>query len=134
GRHAVHGVAVRPDATLAGTSTFELADDGLFLNEGRVAPGASIGTMSVDGNFRQNSSGQLQVEFNPAGQHDVLAVSGTVDLAGTLEMTPVEGWYGNAYSLQAQPVAAGGTVAGGFEAVTVASVSPTLTFTARPLG
>lgn len=130
GHHAVHDVAVRPEAILAGTPVFALANGAEFLNEGRLMPGTSIGTLSVEGDFRQTASGRLQVEFTPDGEHDVLAVSGSVDLAGTLELAPTEGWYDNAWTLQAEPVLAAGARAGDFETLAVASVSPTLAFDA----
>lgn len=132
GRHEVHGVAVRHAATLAGTSSFELAGDGLFRNEGIVAPGNSVGAMAVMGDFQQAPSGRLQVEFNTVGKHDVLEVSGTVDLAGTLELTPLEGWYSTAWALQAQPVVAGDGLTGAFDTVSFAAISPTLSFNAQP--
>lgn len=134
GAHEVHGVAVRPGATLAGATAIALAGDGEFLNEGTVAPGNSIGTLAVHGNYRQTSSGRLQVEFNSAGQHDLLAVSGALDLAGTLELQPEAGWYDAAWRFDMVPAAAAGATNGAFETVSIADVSPTLDFRASPKG
>src|SRR5690606_19230615 len=128
GRHEIHSVAVRPHATLAGTGAYALADAGEFLNEGVMAPGNSIGTITVDGAFRQTASGRLHTEFDSAGAHDVVAVSGTIDLAGTLQLQPLEGWYDSAWNLDAQPVQGTGARTGAFDTVTVAHVSPTLNF------
>lgn len=132
GRHEIHSVAVRPHATLAGTGAYALADAGEFVNEGVMAPGNSIGTITVDGAFRQAASGRLHTEFNSAGAHDVVAVSGTIDLAGTLQLQPLEGWYDSAWNLDAQPVQGTGARTGAFDTVTVAHVSPTLSFAALP--
>lgn len=134
GHHEVHGVTVRPRAGLAGATAFELADDGLFLNEGRLAPGASIGRMAIGGDFRQTPSGRLQVEFDAGGEHDVLEVSGSVDLAGTLELAPAQDWYGSAWRLQTERLITGDVQQGRFDTVSFALDSPTLGFDAQPLG
>ncbi len=59
---------------------------GDLWSSGTVAPGNSIGTLSVGGNFTQTSAGTLQIEVASASRHDGLLVSGTAKLAGTLEI------------------------------------------------
>jgi hypothetical protein len=57
--------------------------------EGTVAPGNSPGTLTVTGDFIQQAGGTLQLEIGgiTAGTtHDVLAVGGTLSVAGALEV------------------------------------------------
>lgn len=56
------------------------------LNAGTVAPGNSIGTLSV-ASFTQGTSGLLDVEMNNV-TGDVLAVTGTASLNGTVRFQP----------------------------------------------
>jgi autotransporter-associated beta strand protein/T5SS/PEP-CTERM-associated repeat protein len=59
---------------------------GNVLNDGTVAPGNSIGLLTIRGDYRQTSSGTLEIEVAGPGNHDVLVVSGHVRLGGTLEI------------------------------------------------
>lgn len=52
---------------------------------GTLAPGASIGTTEVWGNYAQGSSATLEIEVDPAGI-DELIVHGDVDLQGDLHL------------------------------------------------
>ena len=57
------------------------------VNGGTIAPGNSTGTLTILGNYTQTALGTFQAEIGGliAGtQHNVLAVSGTATLAGTL--------------------------------------------------
>ena len=54
---------------------------------GTVRPGTSPGTLAVGGNYTQGAGGTLQTEVNgttPGTQFDVIAVTGTATLNGTL--------------------------------------------------
>src|SRR5690606_33630461 len=82
GKHEVQTATVHAGASLSGNSAFDLAPDGIFVNEGRLAPRNSIGRISVGGDYRQTTSGRLTAEFDQSGAHDVLSVSGTAALAG----------------------------------------------------
>lgn len=57
---------------LSGTGTI----NGAFSNAGMVAPGNSIGTMSVVGSYAQTAGSSYMVETNARGQSDLIAVSG----------------------------------------------------------
>ncbi|TLD71590.1 autotransporter domain-containing protein [Phragmitibacter flavus] len=59
---------------------------GNVLNGGTVAPGNSIGLLTILGNYTQLPSGALQIEVGSVNNHDVLVVSGTAVLDGTLEI------------------------------------------------
>ena len=55
---------------------------GNVLNAGTVAPGNSIGTLSIAGNYMQAASGTYSVEVNGAGQSDLINVGGAARLQG----------------------------------------------------
>ncbi|TLD72462.1 autotransporter domain-containing protein [Phragmitibacter flavus] len=59
---------------------------GDVINSGTVAPGNSIGTLSIQGNYTQTRSGNLQIEAASLSNHDLLVVSGLAQLSGTLEL------------------------------------------------
>jgi hypothetical protein len=58
-----------------------------------VEPGESIGTFSVDGDYQQQSAARLVVEISgrQTGEYDMLAVTQSAALGGTLEARLVEG-------------------------------------------
>jgi autotransporter-associated beta strand protein len=61
---------------------------GNVTNSGLVSPGASIGTLTIGGNFTQTANGTLRIEVegSSAGQYDVLAVGGRANLGGRLQL------------------------------------------------
>ena len=69
---------------LTGTGT--IGGAGVTNTSGTVRPGASPGTLTIDGPFTQGSGGTLGIEVDgdQAGQFDVLDVSGAATLAGTV--------------------------------------------------
>jgi outer membrane autotransporter protein len=64
-----------------------------LLNEGRVAPGNSIGELHIEKHFRQNQFGCLDIEVNAKGESDVVKVGGLASLAGSLRILPEPGIY-----------------------------------------
>jgi outer membrane autotransporter protein len=67
--------------TMMGTGTF----GGLAVNDGGIlAPGNSIGTITVNGAFALNAGAVFEVEANAAGQSDKVIVNGTVSLTGSV--------------------------------------------------
>lgn len=81
-------VAVAAAGTLAGHGSI----GGSVSNSGKVAPGGSIGTLTVNGNYVQNSSATLMTTITPT-ENSVLAVSGTAALAGTFQIDAESGSY-----------------------------------------
>jgi filamentous hemagglutinin family protein len=82
-------------ALLGGTGTVTInGGSGTLTNDGIVRPGGSIGTLSVVGNYTQGANGVLAIELEGAsvGQYDVLAVSGTANLGGTLNVSYLGGY------------------------------------------
>jgi T5SS/PEP-CTERM-associated repeat protein len=63
--------------------------DGDVINEGLAAPGNSIGTLNVDGDYTQSSSGVLDIEVAGVGpgQFDTISASGAAALAGLLKVS-----------------------------------------------
>lgn len=80
---------VNPGATLQGVGRI----GGNVLNNGTVSPGNSVGTLTVSGNYKQTSNGNLVIEVagGKSGQYDVLAVGGNAQLDGTLRIVKVGG-------------------------------------------
>lgn len=66
-----------------------------FNNNGDLNPGASPGILNLNSNFDQPASGSLTIELagtTPGATHDQLAVTGTATLAGTLNITLLDGF------------------------------------------
>ena len=89
GTLAVNGVLggvvnVDADARLQGNGMI-----GTGIVAGTVAPGNSIGTLGVSGNYMQLPGSVYEVEIDPAGNSDRIAVAGTANLhGGTVAVTP----------------------------------------------
>jgi len=68
---------------------------GWVLNDGVVSPGASPGFLDVSGDFEQTANGRLEIEIagTQAGtEFDQLRVAGVAQLAGTLEVSLIDGY------------------------------------------
>jgi len=89
---ATTNVNVLSGATLDGTGRII----GNLANNGVVAPGNSIGTLTVQGNYVHNSGSVLEIEFDGSGAIDLLSVTGTASLnGGTLRFVSVGGAEGS---------------------------------------
>ncbi|GIW82709.1 MAG: hypothetical protein KatS3mg105_4516 [Gemmatales bacterium] len=102
---------VNPNGTLGGTGTV-----GNTTVTGTIAPGNSIGTINVAGNFVQNG-GVYEVELNAAGQSDLINVTGTATInGGTVNVLAAPGTYsvGQQYTI----LTAAGGVTGNYSGVT----------------
>jgi outer membrane autotransporter protein len=75
---------VNPGGLLGGNGSI----GGPLVNSGIVSPGDSVGTLTVNGNYTQSAAGALRIEIAgiSASQHDLLAVNGHANLAGTLQL------------------------------------------------
>ena len=72
-------VTVGTAGTLGGNGTIA----GLVTNNGTLAPGNSIGLLTVNGSFVQSAGSTYQVEANAAGQADRINVApGTAVIQG----------------------------------------------------
>ena len=102
---ATTGVSVFLGATLSGHGTII----GAVVNSGgTVAPGGSIGTLTV-GSFTQNSAGTFQVELSPTAA-SALHVTGAANLAGTVKLVFDPG----IYSAKTFAILTAATVTGSF--------------------
>lgn len=105
--------------TLSGGGTI----NGSVENSGGVvSPGASPGTLTLNGNYTQGTGGRLEIEIagTGAGQFDALAVSGNATIAGALSLIPTGSYPSTAAigdSVAFLPY--GGSFSGGFTATTV---------------
>jgi autotransporter-associated beta strand protein len=83
---------VASGATLDGTGRII----GNLTNSGTVAPGNSIGTLTVQGNYIHNANSTLDIEFDGSGGIDLLSVTGTATLnGGTLRFISLGGAEGS---------------------------------------
>jgi hypothetical protein len=92
---AQNGSTIVADAggILTGAGTF--SGPGLIKSGGAVMPGSSAGTLTWTGNLTFESGSLLDVEIGgttPGTQHDVLSVSGTCALNGSLNVRFIGGF------------------------------------------
>jgi subtilase-type serine protease len=94
--------------------------------EGIIAPGNSIGTLTINGDYVQTATGVYQAELAPGSRSDVLRVTGTATLDGTLKALPEVGVYylGEQFNF----LQAAGGVNGQFASTDFSAFSPFLQF------
>lgn len=113
GTLAVNGV-MTAQQLIVQTNTY-LQGNGLInadvVNNGTVSPGNSIGTLTINGNYTQSSTGTLQIEIASGSNFDRLIVSQGASLAGTLQVVGLGGYafkYGQQFAfLQANRITGG---------------------------
>ncbi|ASR44537.1 autotransporter outer membrane beta-barrel domain-containing protein [Xanthomonas citri pv. mangiferaeindicae] len=118
----VEGGQTRVEAlgTLGGSGT--LGDTWVA---GTIAPGNSIGTLVVDGDYVQTADATLVAELQPPDLSDLLSVTGSATLyGGTLVASRLPGTYllGQQYRI----VSAQGGVTGTFDTIDTSALSPFL--------
>lgn len=117
------GDDTHPGASIAGSATVDSGArlighgtiGGSVFNQaaGTVAPGGSVGTLSVSGNYVQGGSAKLEIEVSPAAASQ-LAVSGTATLDGALDLVyQADSYSPSSYAI----VTAGGGVSGHFSSI-----------------
>ncbi|TSB02382.1 beta strand repeat-containing protein [Sphingorhabdus contaminans] len=103
-------VTVGANATLDGTGRII----GNLTNNGTIAPGNSIGTLTVQGNYTHSANSVLEIEFDGAGNIDLLDVTGNATLnGGTLRFVSIGGAEGQGGTF----LRTGGTLSGTFATV-----------------
>ena len=80
---------IHADGVLNGTGNVTAE----VISGGTVAPGNSTGLFQVTGSYEQQSGGILNIELAGAADFDVLAVSGMVTLAGTMNVLLVNPFF-----------------------------------------
>ncbi len=85
---ASRNVMINSGGIFNGTGTLS----GNLTNSGLVRPGNSVGTLTVNGNYTQTSSGTLAIQVADSTTASQLAVSGAADLDGTLIVETLSGF------------------------------------------
>jgi hypothetical protein len=121
GTHVVaDGLSISPNAQLTGVGTIS----GNLTSAGRLAPGNSVGTLTVNGNATMTGNvSSLAIELGGAtpGSYDRLTVAGIATMAGMLQLTLVSGFVpqnGQTFAIVTAP-----TVAGQFASVITPTVA-----------
>ncbi|MDF2482082.1 MAG: hypothetical protein K0R79_2439 [Stenotrophomonas indicatrix] len=93
---------------------------------GTIAPGNSIGTLTINGDYVQTETGVYQAEVAPGSRSDQLHVTGTATLGGTLVALPAPGIYylGEQFNF----IRADGGVNGQFAITDFSTFSPFMQF------
>lgn len=103
----------------SGSGTF----NGYVINYGTVSPGASPGVLAINGNYTQNY-GTLDIElagYNQGTEYDLLTISGTATLDGTLSVSLLDSFlpgFGSSFSI----LEATGGVSGAFSNLNLPSL------------
>ncbi|MCJ7771657.1 MAG: autotransporter domain-containing protein, partial [Desulfobacterales bacterium] len=101
---------------------------GNVTNDGTFAPGNSIGTMTITGNYTHNAGAVYEVEVNALGQSDLLNVTGNATLnGGTVSVLAESGFY---FMETNYTILSAGSVSGTFDTVSsnLAFLTPTLDY------
>lgn len=86
------GVTVN-GGTLGGTGRIR---SNVINTGGTVGPGASPGTLTVEGDFAQGPGGTVAIEIDSLSLFDILAIEGAADLGGTLDLAVGAGYAASA--------------------------------------
>ena len=80
----VNGTLTTPSMTIAGAGT--LGGNGTIVsnvvNNGTIAPGNSIGTLNITGNYTQATGSTYRVEVNTTPASDLINITGTATIQG----------------------------------------------------
>ncbi|HIJ26789.1 MAG TPA: hypothetical protein HPP79_14105, partial [Gammaproteobacteria bacterium] len=129
-------IASGATATLSGSGTMLINDIGatiqgggsvtvdMLTNSGTIGPGNSAGTLTINGDFVNNSDGVINLEVGGtnSGEYDQLVVNGNATLGGTLNISILNGFTpGSAFTLKLLDVS--GSVSGIFTTVNTPSAA-----------
>ena len=114
----VSAVTVNNGAAFGGSGTI----GGLTINNGTLAPGNSIGTMTINGDVTLSAGSVYEVEVDDTGASDRTNVTGSATLAGTVRVLAAPGNYlpNRTYTIL--------NAAGGLNGTTFDSVSANFAF------
>jgi uncharacterized protein with beta-barrel porin domain len=135
-------VTVSSFGTLGGNGTV-----GAVVNDngGTVAPGRSVGRLTINGSYTQTSTGTLAIEiggYTPGTGYDQVSVSGQAVVGGTLKLSLVNGFrpnVGDTFVIVTSSSAGGnfatitGTGFNGTSAATAAGIVVTVTAVDPPV-
>jgi hypothetical protein len=80
---ATNGTSIRPNGVLTGLGALA----GTVTNEGIVSPGATVGSLHIDGDYVQSSAGTFAIDIASPTNFDRLLVTGDIALGGTLSVS-----------------------------------------------
>ena len=106
---------------------------GFVQNYGLVAPGTSVGTLDITGNYTQFADGELRVELASATSYDRLEITGVALLDGTLTVSLLDGFMpalGDSFGF----LFASGGFGGQFASLSLPSLTPGLKWQLNPGG
>ncbi|MCX5811436.1 MAG: autotransporter domain-containing protein, partial [Proteobacteria bacterium] len=69
-----------------------IAPYGFYHSSGTIKPGNSIGTITITGDYYQDTQGKLLIEIASPTSNDLLAINGAADLKGILETSWTGGY------------------------------------------
>ncbi|PKH26659.1 autotransporter domain-containing protein [Enterobacterales bacterium CwR94] len=130
----IYSMAVASGATLSGNGNYTLNQEGRFVNNGILAPGNSIGQITITGAYQQGASGELRLDVDGRGRHDTLRVNGHAQYNGQLTFVPQPDWYAPDWRLDSKNLLTADSYSGGFSAVNSLLRSPTLGLQTTPQG
>ncbi|WP_370677325.1 autotransporter domain-containing protein [Pleomorphomonas sp. PLEO] len=92
------GVEVNSEGTLKGSGTVASVT---VQSGGTIAPGNSIGTLTITGNYVQSAGSTYSVELGASGASDRIVVGGTAALAGSVSVASTSSGYsiGSRYTI-----------------------------------
>jgi outer membrane autotransporter protein len=129
GAVADSAITVHDGASLGGSGTVGSTS---VLDGGRLAPGNSIGTLTIDGDLNLQAGSRYEVEVDPgSAASDRIEVTGTATLGGEVVHIGEVGTYGASSSYTI--LTADGGVSGRFDAVSsdFAFLNPSLSYDAH---
>jgi T5SS/PEP-CTERM-associated repeat protein len=106
---------------------------GNVQNHGLVAPGTSVGTLDITGNYTQSADGELRVELVSVANFDRLEITGVAMLDGELTVSLMDGFMpalGDSFGF----LFASGGFGGQFAALGLPSLTPGLKWQFNPGG
>ncbi|MFT0891349.1 autotransporter outer membrane beta-barrel domain-containing protein [Pseudochelatococcus sp. G4_1912] len=134
GNHEVYHVNIAEGATLIGQGSYLVNNEGYFINSGTVAPLPVGGSININGDYVQTSTGRLLLALNNTGSISNLIINGHAALDGTIAFAPQRGWYGNGFSVTSDRWLAADSITGSFADMKTVLDSPTLQAAARADG
>lgn len=78
------------DGIIKGSGTLDVSGTD-FINAGIVAAGDSVGKLDIIGNYHQ-TTGTLQVEISSDSTYDLLDISGSAEMDGTIDVVLLSGY------------------------------------------
>ncbi len=126
GTLSIDGISSQSEVTVDSGAILEgIGTSGTVTNNGTVAPGNSIGTLNIAGNYTQGGSSTLNIEVDTSGNTDKLIISGAAALDGTLRIIPSSG----SYSSQTFNFLTAGSISGTFSSVVATNcTAPSVTY------